>query len=141
NRGLPLLPSPQFQFVTDMIFQPLHDRQMLNSAKWDLQTAKNDALYMTAKAYFDVHRFRGRYAVTIDAVQRGRQLVAKIAELSTDLVPKVEIDRARNLLADLEQEAVAARQDWRIASAELTRVLRLDPRVIVQPQEHDHLQI
>ena len=124
-----------------MIFQPLHDRQMLNSARWDVQTAKNDALYMTAKAYFDVHRFRGRYAVTIDAVQRGRQLVATMAALSEDLISKAEIDRARNLLADLEQQAVTARQGWRIASAELTRVLRLDPRAVVEPLEHDHLQI
>jgi outer membrane protein TolC len=141
NPGLPLMPSPQFQFATDMIFQPLHDRQALNSARWDLQAAKNDALFMTATAYFNVHRQRGRYAVAIDAVQRGRQLVAQIAELSTDLVPRVEIDRARNLLADLEQEAVTARQNWRIASAELTRVLRLDPRAVVEPLEHDHLQV
>lgn len=141
NPGPPLLPSPQFQFMTDMIFQPLHDRQMLNSARWDVQTAKNDALFMTAKAYFDVHRYRGRYAVTIDAVQRGRHLVATMASLSADLVSRVEIDRARNLLADLEQQAVTARQDWRIASAELTRVLRLDPRAVVEPLEHDHLQI
>ncbi|HVA50643.1 MAG TPA: hypothetical protein VNH11_30130 [Pirellulales bacterium] len=139
--GLPLLPSPQFQFGTDMIFQPLHDRQVLNSARWDLQTAKNDALFMTAKAYFGVHRQRGRYAVTIDAVERGRQLVAKVSALSADLVPRVEIDRARNLLADLEQEAVTARQNWRMASADLTRVLRLDPRAVVEPLEHDHLQI
>jgi hypothetical protein len=141
NPGPPLLPSPQFQFTADMIFQPLHERQMLNSARWDLQASKNDALFMTAKAYFAVHRFRGRYAVSIDAVQRGRQLVAKIAALSSDLVPRVEIDRARNLLADLEQQAVMARQQWRVASADLTRVLRLDPRAVVEPLEHDHLQI
>jgi outer membrane protein TolC len=124
-----------------MIFQPLHDRQMVDSSKWNIQTAKNDALFMTAKAYFDVHRFRGRYAATIDAVQRGRQLVDKIASLKADLVSSVEVDRARNLLADLEQEAVSARQNWRVASAELTRVLRLDPRAVVEPLEHDHLQI
>ncbi|HVW37815.1 MAG TPA: hypothetical protein VHB99_10940, partial [Pirellulales bacterium] len=141
NPGAPLLPSPQFQFTADMIFQPLHERQKLNSARWDLQASKNDALFMTAKAYFSVHRYRGRYAVSIDAVERGRQLAATISSLSSDLVPRVEIDRARNLLADLEQQAVAARQDWRVSSAELTRVLRLDPRAVVEPLEHDHLQI
>ncbi|HVX12145.1 MAG TPA: hypothetical protein VHC22_13270 [Pirellulales bacterium] len=137
----PLLPTPQFQFTTEMIFEPLRQRQMLNAARWNLQTAKNDALYMTAKAYFDVHRYRGRYVVAIDAVQRGRKLVAMIADLTPDLVSGAEIDRARNLLADLEQKAVEARQNWRIASAELTRVLRLDPRAVVEPLEHDHLQI
>ena len=37
--------------------------------------------------------------------------------------------------------AVSAREEWRVASAELTRVLRLDPRAVVEPLEHDHLQI
>ena len=139
--GQPLLPSPQMQFLTDIIFEPLRTRQNLNSARWDVQTAKNNALFMTAKAYFNVHRYRGQYAVAIDAVQRGRKLVEEIATLSRDLVPAVEIDRARNLLADLEQNAVTARQNWRIASAALTQVLRLDPRAVVEPLESDHLQI
>ncbi|HTU17237.1 MAG TPA: hypothetical protein VMG10_04185, partial [Gemmataceae bacterium] len=30
---------------------------------------------------------------------------------------------------------------WRRTSADLTRVLRLDPRAVVEPLEHDHLQI
>jgi outer membrane protein TolC len=139
--GGPLLPSPQMQFLTDIFFEPLRARQNLNSARWNVQGAKNDALFMTAQAYFNVHKYRGQYAVAIDAVQRGRKLVAEIAALSRDLVPTVEIDRARNLLADLEQNAVSARQNWRIASAALTQVLRLDPRAVVEPLEHDHLQI
>jgi outer membrane protein TolC len=139
--GRPLLPSPQMQMLTDIIFEPLRARQNLNSARWDIQSAKNNALFMTAQAYFNVHKHRGQYAVAVDAVQRGRKLVAEIAALSRDLVPAVEIDRARNLLADLEQTAVSARQNWRIASASLTQVLRLDPRAVVEPLESDHLQI
>jgi outer membrane protein TolC len=139
--GGALLPSPQVQYLTDMIFEPLRARQNLNSARWNIQTAKNDALYMTAMAYFNVHKFRGQYAVAIDVVQRGRKLVAEIAALSKDLVPAVEIDRARNLLADLEQHAVSARQYWRVSSSSLTRILRLDPRAVVEPLEKDHLQI
>jgi outer membrane protein TolC len=137
----PMLPSPQMQFVTDMIFQPLYERQRLNAARWDIQAAKNDALLMTARAYFSIHKYRGQYAGAIDVVRKGRQLVAEIAELSRDLVQAVEIDRARNLLADLEQQAVSSRQFWRISSAQLTQILRLDPRAVVEPIERDHLQI
>jgi outer membrane protein TolC len=137
----PLLPSPQMQFLTDIFFEPLRARQDLNAKRWDIQGAKNDALLMTAQAYFNVHKYRGQYAVAIDAVQRGRKLVREIADLSRDLVQAVEIDRARNLLADLEQNAVSARENWRIASAALTQVLRLDPRAVVEPLEQDHLQI
>ena len=40
-------------------------------------------------------------------------------------------DRARNFVAILEQDATKAREEWRVRSADLTQVLRLDPRVVV----------
>ncbi|HVX61200.1 MAG TPA: hypothetical protein VHC19_11375 [Pirellulales bacterium] len=129
------------QYATDMIFQPLAARQNLNAARWNIQTAKNDALLMTSDAYFNVHQWRGTYAGAIDVVVKGRRLMAKIDALSGDLVPAVEVERVRNFLADLEQQAVIARQNWRKASANLTEVLRLDPRAVVEPLEPDHLQI
>ncbi len=127
--------------TTDIIFQPLAQRQDLNAKRWDIQTAKNDALLEIARAYFNVHRFRGQYAGALYTVQEGRKVIAAIEALSRDLVPAVEVDRARNLLAFLEQQAVLHRQNWRIASADLTQVLRLDPRAVVEPLEPDHLQI
>jgi outer membrane protein TolC len=131
----------QMRNMTDMIFEPLRARQSLNSSRWNIQSAKNDALLMTARAYFDVHKYRGQYAGAIDTVQRGRRLIQEISELGRDLVPAVEVDRARNFLANLEQQAVSARQYWRRSSANLTQVLRLDPRAVVEPLERDHLQI
>ena len=113
----------------------------MNSRQLDIQTAKNDALLQTADAYFMVHQQRGMYAATLYTVERGQQLVERIASLSRDLVSAFEVDRARNMLADLKQEAVSSRQEWRVQSARLTRVLRLDPRAVVEPLEPDHLQI
>jgi outer membrane protein TolC len=127
--------------ATDMIFEPLAARQRLNAARWNIQTAKNDALLMTARAYYNVHRFRGQYTGAVDVVRKGRKLVEEIAELRKDLVPAVEVDRARNFLANLEQQAVSYRQAWRRSSADLTQVLRLDPRAVVEPLEKDHMQI
>ena len=37
-------------------------RQSLNSRQWDIQSAKNDSLLLTADAYFNVHQHRGMYA-------------------------------------------------------------------------------
>jgi hypothetical protein len=139
--GGPLLPSPQMMAISDMIFQPLYQRQRLNAQRWNIQRGKNDALRDTARAYFEVHRHRGKYAGALHCVEQGRALEQAIAALSKDLVPRVEVDRARNVLADLEQHAVSARQYWRRASADLTRVLRLGPRAVVEPLEQDHLQI
>jgi outer membrane protein TolC len=45
------------------------------------------------------------------------------------------------LLADLEQQAATARQDWLTSSATLTRALRLDPAAVVVPLEPPHLQV
>jgi outer membrane protein TolC len=151
NKGINTAPSVNFfsggvaaiEYValSDAIFQPLVARQVLNSRQADIQAAKNDALLMTADAYFQVHQSRGMYAGALYAVGRGHDLIDRIARLSQDLVPRVEVDRAKNMVADLEQQATAAREAWRVQSANLTQVLRLDPRAVVVPLEPDHLQI
>jgi outer membrane protein TolC len=141
--GLNVSNSGLFDFVnlTDVFFEPLIAQRVLNSRQWDIQTAKNDALLLTAEAYFRVHQYRGSYTGALYCVERGRDLVEQIASLSNELVSRVEVERARNMLADLEQQSVSARQAWRVQSAELTRVLRLNPRAVVVPLEHDHLQL
>jgi outer membrane protein TolC len=151
NKGIMTAPSVNFFYggagmtqnvaLTDAFFQPLVARQVLSARQFDIQTAKNDALQMTAEAYFEVHRFRGRFAGTLYCVERGHDLIERIAQLSRELVPVVEVDRARNLVADLEQEATMSRQEWRVNSANLTQILRLDPRAMVYPTESDHLQL
>jgi len=151
NKGLLTAPSVNFfygggglweiQALTDVFFEPLVKRQVLNSRQWDIQAAKNDAGLMTANAYFNVHQYRGMYAGALYCVERGRDLVERIASLSHELVPDVEVERAKNLLADLEQESASARQAWRVSSARLTQVLRLNPLAVVVPLEHDHLQV
>ena len=124
NKGIMTAPSVNFFYggvgavgtisTTDAIFQPLSARQVLNSRHLEIQTAKNDALLMTSDAYFRVHQYRGMYAGALYAVERGHELVERVTQLSKEFVPIVEIDRAKNMLADLEQRAVSARQEWRV---------------------------
>ncbi len=127
--------------VTDAIFRPLADRQELSARQWDVQAARNDALLQVALAYFDVQQARGILAGTADAVDRANVLVQKTTSLARGLVPEFEVDRARAELYDLEQQVAAARANWRIASARLTRVLRLNPSAVVVPLEPPHLQV
>jgi outer membrane protein TolC len=151
NKGILTAPSVNFFYggagmwgilpLADAVYQPLAARQVLNARHWDVQRAKNDALLQTTDAYFRVHQYRGMYAGALYTVERGQDLVERIATLSRELVPAVEVDRARNMLADLEQQTVFARQEWQVSSANLTQVLRLDPRAVVEPLEHDHAQI
>src|SRR5262249_44719188 len=88
NRGLLTAPSVSFFYggggliqnvnVTDAIFEPLAARQVLTSRQWDIQSAKNDAVYETANTYFRVHQYRGKYAGNLYCVGLGNDLVAKV---------------------------------------------------------------
>jgi outer membrane protein TolC len=127
--------------ATDALFAPLALRQMLRAREFDVQTARNDSLLEVAEAYFNVQQARGRLAGARDAVDRGQDLVEKVRKLGKDLAPPLEADRARAQVADLRQEMVSAYEDWRVASAELMRVLRLNPGAVVAPLEPPHLQI
>src|SRR5262249_23217857 len=62
NKGILTAPSVNFFYgggslwqivaLTDVFFEPLVKRQDLNSRQWDIQSAKNDAMLLTADAYF-----------------------------------------------------------------------------------------
>jgi outer membrane protein TolC len=127
--------------LTDAIYAPLAERQLLRARNLEVQTAKNDALLSVALAYFDVQQARGYLAGTLDSVARARELARRVGSLGRGLAPQIEVERVNTLLADLEQQAASARQDWRTSSATLTRVLRLDPAAVVVPLEPPHLQV
>ena len=71
--GLNVSNSGLFQFVnlTDAFFEPLIAQRVLNSRQWDIQSAKNDALRITADTYFRVHQYRGMYTAARYCVERG----------------------------------------------------------------------
>src|SRR5262249_5652571 len=97
NKGIITAPSANFfyaggaldQYVnlSDALHQPLVARQVLSSRHWDIQAAKNDALVMTAEAYFSVHQYRGIYTGALYCVEQGRALVDRVTHLSRELVP------------------------------------------------------
>jgi outer membrane protein TolC len=127
--------------LTDAVFRPLAASQELAAREADLQTARNDALLTVAVAYFDVQQARGVLAGTLDAVARADELIRKTRGLARDLVAEIEVNRAQALLSDLRQQVAAEQADWRITSARLTRVLRLNPAAVVVPLEPPHLQV
>jgi outer membrane protein TolC len=127
--------------LTDAIYEPLSARQVLRAREFDVQAARNDVLLDVAEAYFTVQQARGRYAGYLDTLAKSRELVSRVEKLAKNLTPEVEVDRARTQLAEVEQAVALARQDWRVASATLTRLLRLDPAAVVAPLEPPHLQV
>ena len=73
--------------LTDAIYAPLAERQLLRARNLEVQTAKNDALLSVALAYFDVQQARGSLAGTLDSVARARDLARRVGALGGGLAP------------------------------------------------------
>jgi outer membrane protein TolC len=127
--------------LTDAIYSPLAERQLLRARNIQVQVAKNDALLSVATAYFDVQQARGILAGTRDCVVRARELARRVTSLGRGLAPQIEVERVNTLLANLEEQEATSYQDWLTSSANLNRLLRLDPAAVVIPLEPPHLQV
>jgi outer membrane protein TolC len=127
--------------VTDAIFAPLVARQQLRARQADRQAVSNDTLVSVSDAYFTVQQARGELAGAVEATRRTEDLVARTKELAKVLVPQLEVDRAEAELARRQQAEITARERWQVASAELVRVLRLDPAAQVEPAEPPQLRV
>jgi len=133
-------PSMVFAF-SDALFAPLAARQVVESRQRSVQAAQNDSLLAVAEAYFSVQQARGDLAAANETARQGEELLRKTEKLAQAIVPPLEIARVRTELARRRQAVHVAQERWRIASAELARVLRLDMGALVQPIEPPQLQV
>jgi outer membrane protein TolC len=130
--------------ITDAIFAPLAERQVVQARGAALQTARNDTLLSVAEAYFNVQQARGELAGAIDAARRAQEVVRRTGKLAAGgegILADVDVVRARTEFARRDQALDTARERWRIASADLVRMLRLDPSALVEPLEPPHLRL
>lgn len=121
--------------VTDSLYAPLVARQIVRSRQADVQTARNDVFLAVAEAYFSVQQARGEVAGAIEATRLAQALVERIEQLTPAFAPRIEVGRARTELARRRQAVQSAYERWQLASSDLTRLLRLDPTVAVEPTE------
>jgi outer membrane protein TolC len=135
-------PSAVFA-LSDAIFGPLAARQVVRAREAEVQAARNDSLLTVAEAYFSVQEARGSLAGAEDVARRSEDLVRRAEELfrAAELVPELEVLRARSQAARNRQAVQAARERWRVASTDLVRVLRLDPSATAEPLEPPHLRV
>src|SRR5262245_2424512 len=127
--------------LADAIFSPLAARQTVRARQAQVQAAANDTLLMVAQAYFNVQQARGELAGYRDAQRFADDLLRRLDKLAPGLTPALEINRARALAARLRQVTRQSENNWRAASAELHRVLYLDPTLVVEPVEPPHLRV
>ncbi len=127
--------------LSDAIFAPLAARQVVRAETANIQTATNDTLTDMAQVYLNLLEAEADLAGILDVDQRASQLVVKARELAPGLIPDVEVARVRAAKANFEQVIETARQRWRDASAEVARVARLRPTVVLQPLEPPQVRI
>lgn len=127
--------------TTDAIYAPLAARQGVRAANANVRTARNDTTLAVALAYFNVQQARGEVAGAAEALRRAEDLVARTEKLAPDFAPSVEINRARTEAARRRQGVEAAYERWQVASADLTRLLRLQPGTLVEPMEAPSLTV
>lgn len=133
--------GPSLSFATaEAWFAPLAARQVIRARQADIQAARNDSTLAVAEAYFGVQQARGEVAGAADAARRAEDLVRRAEQLAPGLVPTVEVSRARAELARRRQAVEAAYERWQVASADLTRLLRLDPATVAEPAEAPDLR-
>jgi outer membrane protein TolC len=131
-------PSAVFA-ICDAIFAPLAARQTLQARQAALQVATNDSLLAVAEAYFNVQQARGDLAGEQDAARRAEAVLRQTESLAKAFVQPLEVSRARVEVSRRRQLVRAAQERWQTASAELTRVLRLDAAAVIEPLEPPHL--
>jgi outer membrane protein TolC len=127
--------------ASDAYFGPLAAKQVLRARAADAQAVRNDTTLAVAEAYFSVQQARGEVAGAIDALRRAEELVKLTEKVAPELAPTVEINRAKAEVARRRIAVEAAYERWQVASADLTRLLRLEPGTLVEPAEEPALAV
>lgn len=121
---------------SDALFEPLAARQVVGARRAGIQAATNDALLGVAEAYMDAQQAAGRLAIAREAATNAEtlsNLTASYARTGAGL----DADHRRSLAErDRQRKNVEVSVgEIELASAELIRRTRLDPRLVVAPVE------
>jgi outer membrane protein TolC len=122
--------------ISDAIFEPMAARRVLEANTAGVQAATNDAMLEVAGAYLDLQAATGRLAIAREAADNAESL-SKITGAFARLGEGLEADH-RRALAELKhrrRETQLAIGELLVASADLVRVLVLDPQVVFAPAE------
>jgi outer membrane protein TolC len=136
--------------ATDAIFLPLVARQLTAATAAGLQRVNNDTLLLVADSYFSVLRARRRLArvgetltyLTSEEIRLDGQRFKGMLPLVRIFVEEGGKEALKSELARVEVEVLRRReeyegalQEYRVATAELARLLRLAPETPLDPVE------
>jgi outer membrane protein TolC len=122
--------------ISDSIFLPLAAQRVVAANRAGLQATTNNALLEVAEAYLDLQQASGQLAIAREAAGNAEAL-SRITGSYARLGEGVEADH-RRALAELRHQRKnlqAASGQLLVASANLIRLLVLNPRMVVAPVE------
>ncbi len=127
--------SSVFRF-SDAIYLPLAARQIVAADRARLHTANNDAMLEVAEGYLNLQLASGRIAIAREAASNAAKL-GQITEAYARTGQGLEADHRRALteLKHRRKDVELTSGQLLVASANLVRVLVLNPRIVVAPVE------
>lgn len=128
--------------ISDAIFLPMAARQVVEARRAGLTAMTNNVLLDLTESYFNLQLAAGRVAIAREALTYADRLVDLTATYA-QTGAGVEADHQRSLTERqrLRQELSTAIGQWKVASSDLVRRTRLDPRIVVAPVEPPEAQV
>jgi len=122
--------------LVDVLFEPLAARQSVRAAEADEGATFNNALLQVSIAYLNLLQANSSVAIAEEAIKNAEEL-AKITADFARAGEGLEADaqRAQAELSSRRNDLLRAKESVAVASAELVRLLRLDPAVTLVPTD------
>ncbi|MBI3840054.1 MAG: TolC family protein [Planctomycetia bacterium] len=128
--------------LTDAIFTPLAERQIVQATNATRAATFNDALLAASTGYLELVRAVGQVAIAREAVDNAKELVRLVvARVRAGTAPPADELRAQAELADRQRMVFRGEEAVRNASTELVRVLNLQPDLSLLPNEEQPVAI
>lgn len=114
--------------LADAIFEPLVAKQKAHAENHRHSAVYNDTLQSASLAYFELVRAQGKLAAAERDLANAKELVDSTeAFVLSGKGSRADTARARTEESTRRQRQVESRLAMKVASAELARILRLDP--------------
>lgn len=118
--------------LSDIYFQPLIARQNMRATQFESAAAFNDNVLQVGLMHQELVRAKMQVEIAAEAIKNAEEL-ARLTENFAKAGTGLEADaqRARGELEQRKREQSIANERVHVVSAELVRLLRLDPRVLL----------
>lgn len=122
--------------LADAIFAPLAERQIVQGANAAQAATFNDTLLAVCLSYLDLIRAQGEIVIAREAADNARELLRLVeSRVKAGTAPPADGLRVEAELAERQRQVAKAEERVFSISAELVRLLRLDPTTVLFSQD------